>query len=1055
MKKIFLKVIYLLLTLVYAVTTTSLESVYARDEQLVLNKYNLPLLKGISFNPNNPLELDFYIDTCDFKTVSTEETLRIIRYFIAGLSIADNDLWVNLSPYESQRIIPKVLENTELGDGLLEQDYILKKISSALTDPDYKSGSEYWKELESAEENNSFVKAWVVPDKAEVYSYGNSAFINAASLEVVSEADYLASSVNNSSNLLEDSFEKNIMPKLKKALNDDASFAKLRQIYHSIILAKWFKEKFKNSFYEDFIDSEKVKGINVDNDGYKEKVFAQYVENFKKGSYRKSKKLLIANQKTIKKNYVSGGCALAIDVDEVNAYKSPHDYWNKNAQGKVNRAQIEFAQGIIDPVSGQKRSSAVEAYDPVKQTQYKRSELDARIDYVHKWLREKLSDSAYPDILKKYILETELLEALVYKKDVAIELANLLEDYPQEEKRKIFRYIIDSSMNLFDNLHYRYGAKHVRIAYYNDGSYKMILRAGHSEMGNNEFSEYYDAQLDQEEVNTYNQKYLDFNERVQESKNESYQGVIKRAGVITRNRPNQLRQFLEEFLENICVEFEHVTENSDEISGADFVIGVFDDSDSDYEKANEKIIQDVLNQYSQFSVKIEHYKKEDKKQIISDLLSKHGVQDGDLDAVTYETTLNSIFKQDVGGNRNWVSAVYGDSPYIMFDDDVHPRVSYDEKTSYPVDVLGSFNRVIDLGVNLASYVYSIHQDRSIRACFKDRLYGSKQIRVEELFKTSEFYYSGGRDMRKRDDHFFSGGAIAINPNNTQRPPFTLSSDGDYLRIEDFMLAQTHRYAFVDGVNKNDRFINMGGAIDHTHDATSRRDVVNAMYSESIGAVFLNFSRFLFEGRIKGSNKNLKEYLQSVLAEEHLGHDSLDSNEKASLRNNILNHIIFFLDNYYKTLKYESEKPGVFVDAQEVLDDYENLVNKELGLKLEAYMGYFDSISGVDYKTFKYDEMPEWIQRDIDFLYGEFFVRFKAELQRYLNFLLVWDDVVPQVSALAHENKNIGGIRFNFNADLYTVQRQVIADSSQNDFFKVDEISFLLKANERIILDKEA
>ena len=53
-----------------------------------------------------------------------------IEYFLAALTIQESDLWVNLSPYEKDRIIPEALSSTKMGRDMLAQDYILKQISS-------------------------------------------------------------------------------------------------------------------------------------------------------------------------------------------------------------------------------------------------------------------------------------------------------------------------------------------------------------------------------------------------------------------------------------------------------------------------------------------------------------------------------------------------------------------------------------------------------------------------------------------------------------------------------------------------------------------------------------------------------------------------------------------------------------------------------------------------------------------------------------------------------------------------------------------------------------
>ena len=65
-----------------------------------------------------------------------KEGERLIKYFLASLAIPEKDLWVNLSPYEKDRTIPRALGQTEMGRDLLAQDYMLKQITASLIYPE-------------------------------------------------------------------------------------------------------------------------------------------------------------------------------------------------------------------------------------------------------------------------------------------------------------------------------------------------------------------------------------------------------------------------------------------------------------------------------------------------------------------------------------------------------------------------------------------------------------------------------------------------------------------------------------------------------------------------------------------------------------------------------------------------------------------------------------------------------------------------------------------------------------------------------------------------------
>jgi hypothetical protein len=92
-------------------------------------KGDYPLLKGLRLNPDNPLKMDFIIEPNGVPAVTKEDAALLARYFLAALAMPKKDTWVNLSPYESQRIVPQAMADTDLGKDLLGQDYILKQLA--------------------------------------------------------------------------------------------------------------------------------------------------------------------------------------------------------------------------------------------------------------------------------------------------------------------------------------------------------------------------------------------------------------------------------------------------------------------------------------------------------------------------------------------------------------------------------------------------------------------------------------------------------------------------------------------------------------------------------------------------------------------------------------------------------------------------------------------------------------------------------------------------------------------------------------------------------------
>ena len=192
-----------------------------------------------------------------------------------------------------------------MGRDLLGQDYILKQLSSSLTHPDTPIGKAYWSmenrksKIEIGEEFN---KIWIVPSRVKILESGTMAYVEEAALKVLTEADYMAkqSIVGSDLSLL--------VEQITKDVNSGENFAKLRQIYHSLVLATWFKQKFFKSFYKNYIDKNKISGIDSVDPKIKNDIWTLYVESFKKGTYNliKKEKNSQENKKQMR-HYFAGG----------------------------------------------------------------------------------------------------------------------------------------------------------------------------------------------------------------------------------------------------------------------------------------------------------------------------------------------------------------------------------------------------------------------------------------------------------------------------------------------------------------------------------------------------------------------------------------------------------------------------------------------------------------------------------------------------------------------------------------------------------------------------
>ncbi len=285
-------------------------------------------LKGIIVNPQKPLEFQFIVDTGSVGAASSpnqEEAERLVKYFLAGLTIPEGDLWVNLSPYEKDRMTTQSLGETELGRDLLAQDYILKQLTASLIYPEKDLGKEFWSRVyKKAQEQfgttdvpvNTFNKVWILPDQAQVYesaagrsaSGGNvppAAYVTKSTLKVMLDEDYLAMSKNNvragspspnkgeetppvreSNQIGSQIIREIVIPEITKEVNQGKNFAPLRQIYDALILAKWYKETIQNGLLDAvYTNKNKVAGVNLNDPAIKQQIYERYLQAYKKGVF--------------------------------------------------------------------------------------------------------------------------------------------------------------------------------------------------------------------------------------------------------------------------------------------------------------------------------------------------------------------------------------------------------------------------------------------------------------------------------------------------------------------------------------------------------------------------------------------------------------------------------------------------------------------------------------------------------------------------------------------------------------------------------------------------
>ena len=345
-------------------------------------------LTGLIIHPDNPLKFDFLVHKGEGRLDEDQKKLeykKLVKYFLASLTIPDIDQWVNLSPYEHNRIIKDNFGTTEMGRDLLAQDYLLKQITSSLMYPESSLGRSFWnriyerawKEYKTTQVPvNTFNKVWIVPDEAAVYESGNTVYILKSHLKVMLEEDYLSLSKHqlptrghvprealspstlpsdkglnakapqgNPPNALASQIIREIiLPELEKEVNTGKNFAVLRQVLSGMILATWYKKALKESILARvYADKSKVKGVNIKASPVTiDNIYQNYLKAFKKGVFNYIKEDVDTySQQSVPRKYFAGGIFNPGNVDIFNLEHKPSAAMAAGLEG-------DFAQKAVD-----------------------------------------------------------------------------------------------------------------------------------------------------------------------------------------------------------------------------------------------------------------------------------------------------------------------------------------------------------------------------------------------------------------------------------------------------------------------------------------------------------------------------------------------------------------------------------------------------------------------------------------------------------------------------------------------------------------------------------
>ncbi|MCK9571817.1 MAG: hypothetical protein M0Q96_00855, partial [Candidatus Omnitrophica bacterium] len=307
-------------------------------------KFRLPHLRYFSYD-NSSNNIQMLLDKGDLKGLKDlklqESGKQLLKYFLIGVTLPDDNFWVNLRPDSKDNIIPDLLAKTDIGKIFLETDVQLKKDTAAFTAPNTVLGKLYWDKLYQKAAQiygtqnvniPTLTRPWIVPGEIIIReAEGSSAYIYKATLKVMLEQDHLqgsttynfsdirAKELNEYSSQL---IRELILPELTKKVNNSKDYAALRQVYYSLILARWFKSRFygKGGLYASYINKSNLKDLTSNQTWSKDTYFKQYQSSFKNGEYNLQTNVSAVSGQSIR-SYFSGGIELGPNMNIITQNK--------------------------------------------------------------------------------------------------------------------------------------------------------------------------------------------------------------------------------------------------------------------------------------------------------------------------------------------------------------------------------------------------------------------------------------------------------------------------------------------------------------------------------------------------------------------------------------------------------------------------------------------------------------------------------------------------------------------------------------------------------------
>jgi hypothetical protein len=199
--------------------------------------------------------------------------------FVALAALSPDDIWVNLSPFEPNRILSPALSNHPLGEILIQQDMALKQTAAKVVHPDHRFGRVFWQEwLADGGEMTMGNKVWIVPAQAQVNERSQVRWINSAPLTVLSDEQYVLGEHRTGS--VNSRLRQALITELAEIVNSQSDFFPVRRLLRSLIVIRLIEEDIASTLREPLFE---FRGGSFSSRVHS--LYEQYLDLYQQGSF--------------------------------------------------------------------------------------------------------------------------------------------------------------------------------------------------------------------------------------------------------------------------------------------------------------------------------------------------------------------------------------------------------------------------------------------------------------------------------------------------------------------------------------------------------------------------------------------------------------------------------------------------------------------------------------------------------------------------------------------------------------------------------------------------